>query len=124
MEKATLKLIRKDIDEALVGVGAKYNMSMKLGSIGFDELGFTGKVEAQLNEINGKEPTQYNFEKHCSMYGLKNSDYNKEFMSEGKVFIIKDLKTSARTYPIIAECKETGKRYKFPVEDVIKLMKE
>lgn len=122
MEKATLKLIREDINKALEEVAKKYDMTMKLGNISYDELGFTGKVLAQLNEIDGKQPSQVNFEKYCELYGLQATDYNKEFNRNGKTFIVKDIKTTSRKYPVICECKQDGKSYKFVVEDVKRLI--
>lgn len=122
MTTIMLKEIREDVNKALIEVGKKYNMQMHLGNISYDECGFKGKLIATLNDIDGKHPTQVNFEKYCNIYGLDVTDYNKEFTRSGKTFIVKDIKVSSRKYPILCECKQDGKMYKFVEDDVKRLI--
>lgn len=54
----------------------------------------------------------------CLHYGLQTQDFNRQFSNGREVFYLKEIKTSNRKYPIIAE-RADGKMFKFPV-DVIK----
>ena len=113
-DTTNLKTIRADITEALKTVSEKYGITISMGNISYTEAEMKTSLKAIIeNEnVNGKEVM---FKKICFMFGLTESDYGKEFVSNGRTFKVDGLEPKKSKYPIIATCLSDGKRYKFEV---------
>ena len=112
--KDELKIIRTEIDNALLGVGEKYGIKFRLGNISFSESEFNGKLNATLlNKV--EENKEEKFKRECKYIGLNESDFGKEFEMVGKSYVVCDIDLSKRKYPLIALCKQDGRKYKVAV---------
>lgn len=118
MDKATIKSIHKDLDEAIKAVGEKHNFAMTDGSrISYNDAGFTFKAEVAFTSDNeGKkiDPAQRTFETHCEAHGLSPEDYGKEVRIHGcpgHTYEITGIKPKARKNAVIIKDKKTGTEY-------------
>lgn len=115
MDKAFLKKIKHEIDEALVGVGKRNNISLTSRSISYGDTNFTVKLEGALidnGRVLDRGVTDWNL--LAGTYGFANEDLGKTFAHNGEVFVIAGLKPASTKYPIIARLEGTQKAYKFP----------
>ena len=119
-EKSHLVLLRKDIQKELESIGEKYGIVLNLGSIKFDDFSFSGKIEARIfrdaKEVEKEDRKE--FEELCSIAGLKPSDYNRAFTSNGKVYRVCGISPRARKYPVVA-VNDKGRKYKFEPSVVV-----
>ena len=119
--KKEFEVFRLEVKEALKGISEKYNFNIEAGSIKYTDINFDMTLKITEKEVNGKSYELLEFEKYCSMYGLKSSDYGKKFTSNGKTFTLSGFKPRATKLPVIA-IDENGQGYKFTVETVKRLM--
>jgi len=113
-DRDILKLLRTDIDKALLEVGNKYGINLKMGNISFTEEEFSGKVKAAV--ANKKEQNEEEkFKNTCRLVGLTAEDFGMVFVLNGKTYVVCAIDLNKRKYPLIAMCKNDSKRYKFPV---------
>lgn len=94
----------------------------------FDAGSFTMKIELATVDENGDPRTheRTDFVEFASLFNLEPEDYGREFVSDGRTLKIVGLKPRNRSYPIIVEDVNTGKRYKFrghAVEMALRLAK-
>ena len=122
LTKEQFRMFRQDVNEVLKGVADKYNVDLQAGNISYSDTNFTMKLEAKAREINGQSFEQAEFEKYCLLYGFSKSDYNREFILNGRKFYLIGFKPKASKYPALAKC-EDGKNYKFSAE-IIKIRME
>lgn len=116
-DKVNLKLFREEFNKAMKGLKSKYGIDLVLNSITYSNFRFTARLEGV---ITGKEKTgdQVIFEKYCSKYGFEPTDYGREFLHDGKVYVISGLNLRAGKFAITGTDKETGKEYRFTVDYV------
>lgn len=133
-DKKNLGVIRKDVDEALKGVGAKHGITLALGRITYTATDFRGKLEAIIpnGKVDGGDPYKailFNeLQKYGSMYGLSAADHGKIVNIHGVNYKFLGIKSGARKSPLIMLKMSNQKMYRFsddnfPV-DVIALIKK
>lgn len=110
-------LIRGEINAALVEVGKKHGISLKtIGGGTYTSDNFTVKVEAAVvrdGAVVTKEAKE--FKQLASLFGLKESDLNREVMIGGEKCQIIGMKSRSYKFPILAKKLSTGQVFKYPV---------
>ena len=117
MNRAFIRNLRIEIDNALKAVGEKHNVSIHAGNARFDETSVSFKLQVnQINE-NGKveSPERKAFIEFSHVYGVdKNIKIDDKLrLWDGNVYQIVGLKTKSRKYPVLAKQLPNGKTYKF-----------
>lgn len=115
--KPTLRSLRIEMDAALKAVMDKHGISHKIGNMSFNGGEFTTSLTVSAGSQD--EVIKNTFDLYCSDYGLKPSDLNREFTSNGKTFTITGIKPNRRKYPISGVGAQGGK-YKFSAEQVVR----
>ena len=120
--KELLTNVRADIDEAIAGLGHKYNLSISLRNITYGQQNATGKIEMSLLDEDGvvQTPLRTAWERHARFYQLDPTWLGQTFISNGSVHTITGLKVKAPKYPVLTESND--KSYKWPAETVKRLM--
>lgn len=126
-DKPVLSKFRGDFSKAVAQLEKQYGVEIALGAIRFTEDSFTSKITVVNTEasIGGVTVTKeaLDFKNHAIFYDLKPEDLGTPFKTSGKSYTICGLKPRSHKYPILCECAEDGKRYKFPAERVKQLIK-
>lgn len=121
-DKTVLRQLREDMDKALESVGQKYGIVIKAGTAkySYDGTNCEFKVAASAISATGVviDKRANDFKNYCSLYNLVESDLNKKFMFNGKIFQISGLNANAPKFPIIGKNIVTGKGFKFRSDDV------
>ena len=107
-----IKVIRKDIEDALVSVSKKHDISFRLNGIRFTDNSFKVGIEA-VKSTTGESVLAVTFKEKCYKYGLKPEHLGRVFISGDNSFKIVGLKPRNRKYPVIAEKLSNGKSFKF-----------
>jgi hypothetical protein len=84
------------------------------------ETGFRVSIPGRAGAVRTRE--QQRFVASAGQIGLQASDFEREFSAEGQRFRITGIDTRRSKYPISAERLSDGRLYKFPSDDVIKLL--
>lgn len=117
---AGMKILRAEIDAALAQVAAKHDVQIKLGTGRFSAANASFKMEVATKTEEGmtlsSEVTA--FKAQARIFGLDPEDFGKTFHSGGKTYTISGLVPRRPKFPVLANCLEDGKRYKFPAENV------
>jgi len=106
LDKGTVQMLRKAIQQKLDGLGDIYGLDIKLGNIRFDGISFRTKLECHVEEpASGVSFEQEAFNSSCWMYGLKPEDYLKEVTLNGTKFFGTKAKVTgfnprAKKYPV------------------------
>lgn len=95
-----MKNFRVDFDKAMVDLGMKYNLGIKLSNISYTADTFNAKVSG-LTVAEGMSREQTEFNNHCYKYGMKPEDYKKEVVFEGDRVQIIGFELNRRKYPIL-----------------------
>lgn len=112
MNRAIVKQFRLDFAKAVEGLEKQYDAQIALGSISYGDTKLTTKVTVTEKPKNGKSIEQVNFEQNCVIFGLKKSDYGREFQTHNGTYTLSGLKPRSPKYPILGT-DEKGGRYKF-----------
>lgn len=115
-DRATLRMLRPDIEEALKGVGEKHGITFTFNNIRFSDDMFSTRLEARVGE-NSDDHAKADWDKNCWRFGLKPEDFGKTFSYAGTSYKIVGIKPRSRKFPVIAE-NLAGKKYKMPVEAI------
>lgn len=121
--KKEFEAFRKDVEEALAQVAEKYNADITAGNIKYNDNDLMLQVKANKREVNGVSFEKVEFEKHCELFGLKPTDYNKEVIIQGKKRNIVGFDLKARKTPVRIIDAE-GNRYKITEELAQRLCKD
>ena len=121
LTREQVRNIAAEMDMALKAVAAKYKMTVKMGTRHFNDMSFSFRVEAQVEEVKTSSgsvsPEEANFKRYAGLFGLSPDDWGKSFTDfSGRSFTICGLKQRNHKYPILASLG--GKRYKFPAFSV------
>ena len=119
-DRINLRLISADLEAAFAPVAAKYGITFSYKGARFLADNATFKIEAATIGASGVANTRErdNFKLYASMYGLKDTDLDKEITYNGKRFVIKGLNTRRQRYPIVATRVADGKTLLLTVEGV------
>jgi hypothetical protein len=125
MERAELKIIRKEIDEALAKIGTAHNITIKTtGGTSYTSNSFKMKIEgAKVNEDGVSEKALADFTKFAPMMGLDADAFGKKFTHKNSTFTIIGIKTNNPVYPVQA-VNQNGTIYKFPVDAIKRLLNQ
>ena len=120
-----LKDIRKDIDDALLIVGNKYSIKLRIGNISYNpEINFTCKLEGMLS--TGKETKAEKSFEYAELLDLPKNIKDREFTIDGIRMHVVELKPQASKRPCVIQ--EVGKpganRYVITTEAVNAALKK
>ena len=93
--RAGFEEFRNDTLEALTEVAKKHGVKIELGNIKYDTYDFDMKMHVTKDEED-LDGNRLKFESECWRYGLKKSDYNREFIADGKKFRFVGFNNRAR----------------------------
>ena len=118
-DRTNLRAISADIEAALAPVAAKFGITFTYKGVRFTSDNATFKIEGATIGSGGVANTRErdNFKLYASMYGLKDTDLDKQITYAGKRFTIIGLNTRRQKYPIVAR-REDGKTLLLTVEGV------
>lgn len=120
MDRAQVRRIRDLAEGALSELGESENLQFKLGRASYDPNG-CATFQLQVSEIiDGEAYTveKADFERYAPRYGLKASDFGKEFEVGGHWYEIVGAKPKNRTYPILGRKIGSEQIYKFRAQQV------
>jgi hypothetical protein len=119
MDRQQVKVFRNKLNAHFASFATDNNCVVEVGNARFNSDTVTFKIEI-TPIVNGQAKTvdHTNFDTYCYIYGLKKEDRGREFAFHGKRYKICGVSPKAHRYPILAECLENGKRYKFNAQDV------
>jgi multidrug efflux pump subunit AcrB len=106
--------VQAKIKAAIAQIEREENVKISFGSCRYDSSKYSSTMSVKTNEINDK--VNLANERTCKMLGLDTNVIGKVVKIGAKTFVVTDIKTRNRTYPIIAECD--GKSYKLSVDQV------
>lgn len=109
-----INLVQARIKAAIAQIEREENVKISFGSCRYDSSKYSSTMSVKTNEINDK--VNLANERTCRMLGLDTNVIGKLVKIGAKTFVVTDIKTRNRTYPIIAECE--GKSYKLSVDQV------
>ncbi len=98
MNKENFNNFKKDFMEAVKALEDKYDVSISFGnSISYTENFFSTKIEV-TNGSNAEDAEKVMFEHNVlgNRYGITPDDYGKEFVINGKKFVLVGFKPRAR----------------------------
>ena len=93
--KKEFQAFRKDFDQALLPIAEKYSLTIKAGSINYQEDTFSMKIECAKTDAGNLE--QKEFAKYCLLYGLSPGDYMREFVFNSERYALAGLSVSSPT---------------------------
>ncbi|MBP3781641.1 MAG: hypothetical protein J6I68_00160 [Butyrivibrio sp.] len=106
---------RKDVEEALVGVGKKYGVDIKAANISYDENTFDMKLKATRTDVDVEK---LEFENNLKfMEGFTMDDYHASLKIKGRTYTLVGFKPYNK-YDVILE-RDDGKRYGFVSKAVV-----
>ena len=109
---SNLKQIRVEIQSKLDELKSQFGIDVKLGNISYTLDTFKSSISCTIIP-EGMNKYQVDFNKYCTMFNLKESDYNRLFLSNGKTFKLIGLKPSSPKFCVLGESIE-GQVFKFP----------
>ena len=124
-DKVNIKMICSEIDEAVQSVAEKYGIKLERGNASYRTNNFVLKINGSVLTDTGQAMTREasDFQKMAPLFGLSADDLGKEFVANGKRFVITGLKPRSPKYPILAAEVGTGTTYKFQVDTVVRRLK-
>lgn len=118
-DRANLKTLRADIDQALAAVAKKHGIDLSIGGIRFDANEFTTKITGATKAASAKEAAETagvpagvnptwvkSFKSHCILFGLKPADLGKTIKLAGKEVVIVGARPKANL-PVVVQ-RATG----------------
>lgn len=112
IDTTTLQAFRKDFEQAVKDLEAKYEIKLKLGNISYTSEKFSCKLEAVSIEEGqeGKSVTLIQAEKdwnsYCGLYDLDKEMLGKTIKVKGDPYKILGLMPKRRKFPILVEDKK------------------
>ena len=111
INKQTLEEFRRDFAQAVKNLEDKYNMTIELKKITYEDNSFKSTLEARKVGLTNAEWNAY-----CGNYGFKPDDLGRMFLYNRKWFKITGIKIRSK-FPILAE-REDGESYSFKADAV------
>lgn len=114
-----IAFFRAKFEKAMAEISEETGFQVKIGSISFGEISFSASLKGdKIQSEGGKSVEQLKFEHECRFYDLEAEDFGKEFKYAGLIYKIVAINGRAKTYPIICEVIENGKRYRMTLDTV------
>lgn len=105
-----IKVLRRELEEVLKKFGEKHQMTVEVGSISYDNIGFKTQLRATVKQVSEDlTGAQAEFIRGARKYGIDPSVYLKKIKFENKIYTITGINTRARTKPLLLE--KDGKTY-------------
>ena len=101
IDRDTIKQFREDFEKAMIKLEKKYDVTIKLGSIRYDNESFKSKIEANVNKSDAEkaEDEKRMFESLCDKFGFLPSDYLNSFSHSGMNIELYGFDTRKKKYP-------------------------
>lgn len=113
IDRTNLKLLREQINQALVQVGNRHGIKLTAGNASFSDFNAAFKLEVQtIQDGNVISKDAQTFLDYAQLLGLSKDMLNQEFETMGRVYKLTGYKPRSTKYPFIAE--RDGKSYKLP----------
>lgn len=109
--------VQAKIKKAIAEIAAAENVSITFGSISYNSAYYTSQMKVTTLEKSQKVTNVY--EGVCKTLGFTQNIIGMSFTGTNGTYVITEIKTRNRKYPIIAE-SSNGKSYKFSVPSVKK----
>jgi hypothetical protein len=122
-DPSTVKTVLETCREALEMVAEQHGLVLqrKYCTYAHNSMPIAFKlVVPERDEQTGTaiDPAESEFRRLASRYGLEASDFGRVFSTFCGTYRISGVKPKARKYPILGTDTSTGKRFKFPAEQV------
>jgi hypothetical protein len=124
-DRHEIAVLHSEIQSALDTIKSKFGLAeLSIGSISFNEFSFTAKMTATLpGQRHFAETFETEEAKYFALqYGLPQDILNKKFVSNGKNHTIIRIEPRNPRYPIITNCDDDGKYYKFSVQIIKEIL--
>jgi hypothetical protein len=108
--------IQAKINKAIAAIAAEENVSIAFGSISFNSAYYTTSMKVTTLEKNEKVSNVHTA--ICKSLGFTQNILGMTFEGKNGTMKIYDIKTRNRKYPIIAECLQDGRSYKYSKEHI------
>ena len=120
LDRTNLRLISADIEAALASVEAKYGIKFTYKGARFMPDNATFRIEGATLGANGVANTRErdSFKALAPLYGMKETDLDREITYGGERYIIKGLNTRRSKYPVVSTRISDGKTILLTLEGV------
>lgn len=125
MNKATVKSLRAEINQALAEIGKKHELEIKtVGTATYTETSFRVKLECKEFGEGGIDLTaKKEWDSGCRIIGFEPEDFGKQFKFANAIYTITGLKLRRYKFPIQAVNTKNGRAMKFDGDFVFKLLR-
>ena len=114
-DRANIRQINAEIENALSAVAQKYGVEINLKNTRFTTSNYSTKIEVcTLNDGTVMTKEAIDFNRYKNIKGI-NAELGDAFNYQGDIFTITGYKSRSSKYPILAVSNNTGKTYKFPI---------
>ena len=113
MTKAECQNIRLSLNAALADVGARHNVTFKVGGMTYTDIGLTVRLEATHGDQDTDEAERLKFRKAAPAFGLSGDDYGRTFSLRGQHFALIALRTRSPKRPYVGREISTGRQFSF-----------
>lgn len=114
-DRANIRQINAEIENALSAVAQKYGVEINLKNTRFSTDNYSTKIEVcTLNNGNVMTKEAIDFNRYKNIKGI-NAELGDAFNYQGDIFTITGYKSRSSKYPILAVSNNTDKTYKFPI---------
>jgi len=114
-DRANIRQINAEIENALSAVAQKYGVEINLKNTRFTTDNYSTKIEVcTLNDGTVMTKEAIDFNRYKNIKGI-NAELGDAFNYQGDIFTITGYKSRSSKYPILAVSNNTGKTYKFPI---------
>lgn len=111
---AKINSVQAKIKAAITQIAREENVDISFGSCRYDSAKYNTTMTVKTKVITDSVSSVN--DRTSRMLGFDDNVIGKKFINRTGTFVITDIKTRNRTYPIIAECN--GKSYKLSVDQV------
>ena len=124
MNRAFTNKIKQEVLEAIKPLEAKHNVQFgfKGGTIGNDSASLKLEVATVSRDGVVKTGEYSEFQVLAKFYGFEETDFGKEFLSNGTKYRISGLKSRRKKFPISATRVSDGATFKFATETVLRAL--
>lgn len=106
-----------DFQKAIEELEKKYELSIKLGNISYDNTGFNAKI-AVVKTDSKEDYKKLDFEKYCGYFGFEPEHYRQTFVANGHTLALVGFNPKAPKNSCLIE-DEGGKLYRSSSEQVL-----
>lgn len=115
-DRTNLRQIRAAIASKLAEVEAEFGISLNDGNIRFSDNKFSMRIEATTGD--GTDAAQEQWNAYAWKYGLKDSDFGREFSTRSGTYTISGIKPRGKKFPITGTRVSDGASFKFTADSV------